>query len=67
MIHWRAIVSGLLMISALAALSGCEDDPLLEGPPAATSGGSYGRLSMPDSTGKYAPAPIGHDGNTAVF
>jgi hypothetical protein len=67
MIHCRAIVLSLLMLSALTGLSGCEDDPLLEGPKNGATGGSYGRLSMPDSNGRYLPAPVHHDGNTAVF
>ena len=65
--HWRTIGLMLLMISSIAVFAGCEDDPILEGPPGSNSGGSYGRLSMPDSTGSYSPAPVQHEGNTAVF
>lgn len=47
----------------------CEDDPILEGPNNGnTAGGSYGRLGVLDSTGRFsAPPVIYNPNNPKVF
>ncbi len=41
-----------VVVVFVLALSGCEDDPILEAPSgAASSGGSYGKLSIDTSSG----------------
>lgn len=49
----RLTVKGLVLVvcSISFLIIGCEDDPLLEAPSSAASGGSYGRLSI-DATAK---------------
>jgi len=57
----------VLLVSLSAGLFSCEDDPILEQGPSNGTGGSYGRLGLPDSTGKYAPPSITNKNNPAIF
>lgn len=52
----RTLRLRLLVLLVLAALQGCEDDPILEPTPDQTGGGSYGNLA-PLSGRSGAPNP----------
>ena len=41
-----------LALVLLLLVSGCEDDPILEEPPQESPGGSYGKMSFPDSNAR---------------
>ena len=58
----------ITLLACLATgLFSCEDDPILEQGPANSAGGSYGRLGLPDSTGRYAPPAVTNQNNPAIF
>lgn len=57
----------IMLVGLTAGLFSCEDDPILDQGPSKSAGGSYGRLGLPDSTGKYAPPSVTNKNNPSIF